>query len=40
MDWQIQVANEVKSAGKAARRVDWRHSLAKTLALKSKSKFE
>jgi hypothetical protein len=40
MDWQIQVANEVKSAGKHARRVDWRHSLAKTLALKSKSKFE
>ena len=37
MDWQIQVAKEVKSAGKTALRVDWRHSLANTLALKSKS---
>jgi len=40
MDWQIQGAKAVKLAGKAARRVDWRHSLAETLALKSKSKFE
>jgi hypothetical protein len=38
MDWQIQVANEVKIAGKTARRVDWRHSLAKALGLKAKSK--
>jgi hypothetical protein len=36
MDWQIQAANEVKLAGKTVRRVDWRHSLAKTVALKSK----
>jgi hypothetical protein len=36
MDWQIQAANVVKLAGKTVRRVDWRHSLAKTVALKSK----
>jgi hypothetical protein len=40
MDWQIQVANEVKMAGKTARRVDWRHSLAKAFGLKAKSKPE
>lgn len=37
MDWQIHAAIEVKSAGKTAHRFDWRHSLAKALALKSKS---
>jgi hypothetical protein len=40
MDWQIQAANEVRMAGKTARRIDWRHSLAKALALKSTSKPE
>src|SRR5262249_16340460 len=29
MDWHIQAASQVKSAGKAASRVNWRHSLAK-----------
>ncbi len=40
MDWQIRAANEVKLAGKTAHHVDWRHSLAKTLAGKSKTKLE
>lgn len=40
MDWQIQAAKEVKSAGKTARRFDWRHSLAKTIAVKSRTKFD
>jgi hypothetical protein len=40
MEWQIQAANEVSLAGKTARRVDWRDSLAKMLALKSKPKSE
>ena len=40
MEWQIKVAKEVKSAGKAAHRVDWRHSLAKSLMLRSKSDFD